>query len=190
MTTRTLDSSFRHLVTKSSSFRNSLWKKISPRHRNGVPSVSIGRDIAAARPQETPGNPSKSLNHSTGSIRRRVVLEKQENEMFGFEVQDGDMGPVVKMVEVGGPAERAGLRTGDVLVAVNGVFVAGFRHECVAKLFHSSDHIMRLETMCGQAADLHRKLSQLEARLGEKRAELCALTSREELLCGGGGDLE
>lgn len=44
--------------------------------------------------------------------------------MFGMAVNDGDNGLHVDAVTPGGPAERAGIRTGDVIVAINGKSVS------------------------------------------------------------------
>ncbi|XP_047511713.1 regulator of G-protein signaling loco-like [Pieris napi] len=79
--------------------------------------------------------------------RRRAVLSKNAERRvvvvrgaggFGFTIA-GQRPCVVSAVATGGPAERAGLRTGDALLAVDGANVSRSPHASVARTIAGAD---------------------------------------------------
>ncbi|XP_023652858.1 cytohesin-interacting protein-like [Paramormyrops kingsleyae] len=133
----------------------------------------------------------------TDSNRKCVTLEKQENEVFGFEVQTYglqhrdrtavEMCTYVCKVQEESPAQKAGLITGDVIVAVNGVNTEGTSHQFIIKLIQESSHVLRMETVSRtvmKKIELEMKLRSLKQSLREKWAELQELTLQELHVAG------
>ncbi|XP_048861815.1 cytohesin-interacting protein-like [Brienomyrus brachyistius] len=139
-------------------------------------------------------NPSRSYGFLdyADSNRKCVTLEKQENEVFGFEVQTYglqqrnrtavEMCTYVFKVQEESPAQKAGMITGDVIVAVNGVNTEGASHQLIVKLIQESSHVLRMEMVSGtvmKKIELEMKLRSLKQSLREKWAELQELTLQE-----------
>ena len=64
-------------------------------------------------------------------IRPRViVLSKHEGQTFGFflRVERDEEGHLIRSLDMGGPAELAGLKDGERIIRVNGVFVDSMEH--------------------------------------------------------------
>lgn len=67
-------------------------------------------------------------------FRPRVIsLNKKKGQTFGFylRVEHGEDGHLIRCLELGGPAQLAGIKDGDRILRVNGVFVDGLTHEQV-----------------------------------------------------------
>lgn len=64
---------------------------------------------------------------------RECKLSKQEGQSYGFflRIEKDTDGHLVRVVEKGSPAERAGLQDGDRVLRVNGVFVDKEEHKQV-----------------------------------------------------------
>lgn len=64
---------------------------------------------------------------------RECKLSKQEGQSYGFflRIEKDTDGHLVRVVEKGSPAERAGLRDGDRVLRINGVFVDQEEHKQV-----------------------------------------------------------
>ncbi|RXN09981.1 cytohesin-interacting -like protein [Labeo rohita] len=81
-------------------------------------------------------------------IRKSVVLRRKENETFGFDIQtcsveksisaERDLGSCVCWVKENSLAESSGLMTGDVIITVNCVHIAGFTHQQIKDLVQKS----------------------------------------------------
>lgn len=64
-------------------------------------------------------------------FRPRVIsLTKRPGQMFGFylRIEHGEEGHLIRCLELGGPAELAGMKDGDRLVRVNSTFVDNLPH--------------------------------------------------------------
>lgn len=61
---------------------------------------------------------------------RECKLSKQEGQSYGFflRIEKDTAGHLVRVVEKGSPAERAGLQDGDRVLRINGVFVDKQEH--------------------------------------------------------------
>lgn len=61
---------------------------------------------------------------------RECKLSKQEGQSYGFflRIEKDIEGHLVRVVEKGSPAEKAGLRDGDRVLRINGVFVDKEEH--------------------------------------------------------------
>ncbi|KAM9243522.1 Na(+)/H(+) exchange regulatory cofactor NHE-RF3 isoform 2-T2 [Dugong dugon] len=65
----------------------------------------------------------------------RVVEMKKGSDGYGFYLKDGPMqkGQIIKDIDSGSPAEEAGLKNNDLLVAVNGESVEALDHDSVVE---------------------------------------------------------
>lgn len=73
----------------------------------------------------------------SGIKPRVIVLTKREGQTFGFflRVERDEEGHLIRSLDMGGPAELAGLKDGDRIIRVNGVFVDNIEHSQVS-FFH------------------------------------------------------
>ncbi|RXM31544.1 Cytohesin-interacting protein [Acipenser ruthenus] len=141
---------------------------------------------------------SNSLVDYTDSPRTIIVLEKQDNETFGFEIQTYglqhqnsnslEMCTFICKVHEDSPAEAAGLTTGDIIVSINGIRSEGFSHQHTVDLIKASSNCLRLETINGTAVkriELEAKLQFLQQTLQEKWVEFRKLLLQEQRLAQG-----
>ncbi|KAF5899668.1 cytohesin-interacting protein-like, partial [Clarias magur] len=138
---------------------------------------------------------SSSLVDYTDPQRTTVVLEKQDNEAFGFEVQtygiqlhnsnELEMCTFVCSVQEGSSADTAGLTAGDIILTVNGESIKGFTHHQIIELIRKSVNMLKMETVSGSVVkriELEKKMRLLKQTLHEKWLELQALTLQEKRL--------
>ncbi|XP_052003786.1 cytohesin-interacting protein [Xyrauchen texanus] len=141
---------------------------------------------------------STSLVDYTDPQRTMIILEKQDNEAFGFEVQTYglkvknssmvEMCTFVSSVQDVSAAEAAGLTAGDIILSVNGVSIEGSTHQHIIELIQESTNILKLETVCGSVVkriELEKKMRYLKQTLREKWVELQSLTLQEKRLTRG-----
>ncbi|XP_056611134.1 Na(+)/H(+) exchange regulatory cofactor NHE-RF3 [Triplophysa dalaica] len=71
---------------------------------------------------------------------RIVTLTKREGQSYGFylRVEQGEEGHLIRSLEMGGPAELAGMKDGDRIIRVNGTFVDNMEHNQVADMVRKS----------------------------------------------------
>lgn len=64
---------------------------------------------------------------------RVIALSKRDGQTYGFflRIEEGVEGHLVRALEMGGPAELAGLKDGDRIIRVNGTFVDNLEHSQV-----------------------------------------------------------
>ncbi|XP_018533784.1 Na(+)/H(+) exchange regulatory cofactor NHE-RF3 [Lates calcarifer] len=69
-----------------------------------------------------------------------ISLNKRPGQTFGFylRVEHGEEGHLIRCLEMGGPAELAGMKDGDRILRVNGTFVDGLPHSEVVDLVRNS----------------------------------------------------
>ncbi|XP_036396653.1 Na(+)/H(+) exchange regulatory cofactor NHE-RF3 [Megalops cyprinoides] len=101
---------------------------------------------------------------------RVISLSKREGQSFGFylRVEQGEEGHLIRNLEMGGPAELAGLRDGDRILRVNGTFVDNLEHSKVVEMVKGSGasvtfHVLDKESY-NQAKAGGADLSNLQAR--------------------------
>lgn len=64
-------------------------------------------------------------------FRERVIsLNKKPGQTFGFylRLEHGEEGHLIRCLEMGGPAELAGMKDGDRILRINGTFVDRMSH--------------------------------------------------------------
>ncbi|KAF7711086.1 hypothetical protein HF521_000097 [Silurus meridionalis] len=125
--------------------------------------------------------------------RKEVTVWKRDDEAFGFIIRtyegdatDSEMLTCVCSVKENSPAERAGLKTGDVIMSVNSICVEGFEHQQIVDLIQKGSCPIKMEIVRGtlmKQKELQRKLEQLQWQLREKTAELQTLILSRDF-CG------
>lgn len=70
-----------------------------------------------------------------GYKSRVIVLSKKPGHSFGFflSVEKGEDGHLIRNLEMGGPAELAGLKDGDRILRVNGTYMDEMDHSQVRR---------------------------------------------------------
>ncbi|XP_036780294.2 Na(+)/H(+) exchange regulatory cofactor NHE-RF3 isoform X1 [Manis pentadactyla] len=84
---------------------------------------------------------------------RECKLSKQEGQSYGFflRIEKDTDGHLVRVVEKGSPAEKAGLQDGDRVLRINGVFVDKEEHMQVVDLVRKSGNSVTLLVLDGDS---------------------------------------
>ncbi|VVC96949.1 unnamed protein product [Leptidea sinapis] len=130
--------------------------------------------------------------------RRRTIIVKKRSGHYGFTFQsygkhyergqDLNIVTYVDHVDFGGTAAAAGLKKGDVIIALNGYDIEGADHETIVEAILASDayiHVVVTSDNCVISVDLYhnyvyvnqRSNSAVEAALKFKRRERQILDS-------------
>ncbi|XP_026152346.1 cytohesin-interacting protein [Mastacembelus armatus] len=172
--------------------KSSLWYRRSLRGNNDRHRQNTSLLPRACKTKPTRSN---SLVDYTDPQRTTIVLEKQDNETFGFEIQTYglqlknstavEMCTFVSKVQEDSTAESAGLTAGDVIVTINGISIEGSSHEHILGLIRESTNSLKMETVCGNVVkqiELEKRMNLLKRALREKQLELEALKLQEKRL--------
>lgn len=111
---------------------------------------------------------------------RECKLSKQEGQNYGFflRIEKDTDGHLVRVIEKGSPAEKAGLLDGDRVLRINGVFVDKEEHTQVVDLVRKSGNSVTLLVLDGDSYEKAIKkkvdlkeldLSQREPALNDKK---------------------
>ncbi|XP_051260043.1 cytohesin-interacting protein [Dicentrarchus labrax] len=173
----------------------SLWYRRSLKGNNDRHRQNTGSMTRVHKPKQTHSN---SLVDYSDPQRTTIVLEKQDNETFGFEIQTYglqlkdssavEMCTFVRNVQEDSAAENAGLTAGDIIVTINGVSIEGSSHQQILDLIGESINSLKMETVCGNVVkqiELEKRMNLLKQSLREKLVELQALTLQEKRLMRG-----
>ncbi|TSL54350.1 Cytohesin-interacting protein [Bagarius yarrelli] len=159
----------------NSSRKGQRWRRGSLNNRKQSKNRAYAAGTLPQGREQLSRSYSTSLVDYTDPQRTTVVLEKQDNEAFGFEVQtygiqlsnssELEMCTFVCSVQEGSSAETAGLTAGDIILTVNGVIVKGFNHHQIIKLIRESVNMLTLETVNGSVVkriELEKKIRLLK----------------------------
>ncbi|KAJ8350805.1 hypothetical protein SKAU_G00259350 [Synaphobranchus kaupii] len=83
---------------------------------------------------------SRKVAEMASPIPRVINLSKREGRSFGFFLrgEQGEEGHLIRNLELGGPAELAGMKDGDRILRVNGTIVDQMGHSQVVDMVKSS----------------------------------------------------
>ncbi|XP_056611053.1 cytohesin-interacting protein [Triplophysa dalaica] len=188
-----------YMLEGSQKKKSLLWRRrsLSNSVKNSNNDETKGRTLSRTCSQLSRTH-STSLVDYTDPQRTVIVLEKQDNEAFGFEVQTyglkGKNSSMVEMctfvcsVQEGSAAEAAGLTADDIILSVNGISIEGATHQHIIELIRESTNELKLETVSGSVVkriELEKKMHYLKRTLREKWVELQYITRQEKLLTRG-----
>ncbi|XP_022381848.1 Na(+)/H(+) exchange regulatory cofactor NHE-RF3 isoform X1 [Enhydra lutris kenyoni] len=104
---------------------------------------------------------------------RECELSKQEGQSYGFflRIEKDTDGHLVRVVEKGSPAEKAGLQDGDRVLRINGVFVDKEEHMQVVELVRKSGNSVTLLVLDGNSYEKAMKKQVDLKELGQSQKE-------------------
>ncbi|XP_053448124.1 Na(+)/H(+) exchange regulatory cofactor NHE-RF3 isoform X2 [Nycticebus coucang] len=104
---------------------------------------------------------------------RECKLSKQGEQSYGFflRIEKDTDGHLVRVIEKGSPAEKAGLQDGDRVLRINGVFVDKEEHMQVVDLVRKSGNSVTLLVLDGDSYEKAMKMQVDLKELGQSQKE-------------------
>nr|XP_020042548.1 Na(+)/H(+) exchange regulatory cofactor NHE-RF3 isoform X2 [Castor canadensis] len=125
---------------------------------------------------------------ASGFNPRECRLSKQDGQTYGFylRIEKDTDGHLIRVIEKGSPAEKAGLLDGDRVLRINGVFVDKEEHMQVVDLVRKSGNSVSLLVLDGDSYEKAIKTQVDLKELGQIQKELDLNGKKTDSVMNGG----